>query len=120
MPHGLLAVATHSSVAVVPHSSARNNEEHDCEGWSKADLPNFLGYFDPHNLKLAHEFPDVQFFHPNQPYKEGVHPKNVASYFSSLMKPAYIGGIFAGHTTNSGKGVEIKFYYNFLVKQQET
>lgn len=73
------------------------------EDGARLIFPTSWGYFDPHSLKLAREFPDVQFFHPNQPYKEGVHPKNVASYFSSLMEPAYIAGIVAGHTTKSGK-----------------
>ncbi|MGP1375257.1 MAG: BMP family ABC transporter substrate-binding protein [Almyronema sp.] len=65
-------------------------------------FPTSWGYFDPHSLQLAAEFPDVQFFHPNHPLEEN-HPANVGSYFSSLVEPAYLAGIVAGKTTQSGK-----------------
>ena len=65
-------------------------------------FPTSWGYFDPHSLKLATEFPDVQFFHPNHPLDDS-HPPNVGSYFSSLVEPAYLAGIVAGKMTQSGK-----------------
>ncbi|HEY9646264.1 MAG TPA: BMP family ABC transporter substrate-binding protein [Chroococcidiopsis sp.] len=65
-------------------------------------FPTSWGYFDPHSLKLAEEFPEVQFFHPNHPL-EPTHPKNVGSYFSSLMESAYLNGIVAAHLSKTGK-----------------
>lgn len=66
-------------------------------------FPASYGYYDPHILKMALEFPDVQFFHPGALYKEGVHPKNVGSYLGYLLEPAYIAGIVAAHTSKTGK-----------------
>ncbi len=65
-------------------------------------FPTSWGYFDPHSLALAAEFPEVQFFHPNHPLEDS-HPPNVASYFSSLMEPAYLNGIVAALTSKTGK-----------------
>lgn len=65
-------------------------------------FPTSWGYFDPHSLKLAAEFPDVQFLHPNHPLDDS-HPPNVGSYFGSLVEPAYLAGIVAGKMTQSGK-----------------
>lgn len=69
---------------------------------AKIIFPTSWGYFDPHSLKLAQEFPDVQFFHPNHPLEE-THPANVGSYFSSLVESAYLAGIVAGATSQNGK-----------------
>lgn len=66
-------------------------------------FPTSFGYFDPHILKLAEEYPDVQFFHCGGLYQEGVHPKNVASYFGYIDEAQYIAGIVAGMTSKTGK-----------------
>lgn len=65
-------------------------------------FPTSWGYFDPHSLQLAQEFPEVQFFHPNHPLEDS-HPANVGSYFSSLVETAYLAGIVAGLTSKSGQ-----------------
>lgn len=65
-------------------------------------FPTSYGYFNPHSLKIAREFPEVQLFHPNQPYKDE-YPKNVGSYFSDLAEPAYLAGIVAALTSKTGK-----------------
>jgi basic membrane protein A len=65
-------------------------------------FPTSYGYFNPHSLKIAREFPEVQLFHPNQPYKNE-YPKNVGSYFSNLVEPAYLAGIVAALTSKTGK-----------------
>ncbi|HEY9621746.1 MAG TPA: BMP family ABC transporter substrate-binding protein [Crinalium sp.] len=90
--------------ASVPETTAveetmRNMIEQD---GAKILFPTSWGYFDPHSLKLAKEYPDVQFFHPNHPLEDS-HPKNVGSYFSSLIEPAYLTGIVAGHMSKTGK-----------------
>lgn len=66
-------------------------------------FPSSYGYYDPHILKMAREFPDVQFFHTGGLYQEGVHPKNVGSYLSDLIEPAYLAGMVAAYTSRTGK-----------------
>ncbi|WP_421655304.1 BMP family ABC transporter substrate-binding protein [Leptothermofonsia sp. ETS-13] len=66
-------------------------------------FPSSYGYYDPHILKMAQEFPEVQFFHTGALYQEGVHPKNVGSYLAYLIEPAYIAGIVAAYMSKTGK-----------------
>ncbi len=66
-------------------------------------FPTSFGYFDPHILELAEEYPEVQFFHAGGLYQEGVHPENVGSYFGYIDEAQYVAGIIAGHTTETGK-----------------
>jgi basic membrane protein A and related proteins len=70
---------------------------------AKVLFPTSFGYFDPHILKMAKEHPDVQFLHCAGLYKEGVHPKNVGSYFGYIDEAQYIAGIVAGLTSKTGK-----------------
>ena len=65
-------------------------------------FPTSYGYFDPHILKMAAKYPDVQFLHCGGLYKEGM-PKNVGSYFGYIDEAEYLSGIVAGHTTKSKK-----------------
>ncbi len=66
-------------------------------------FPTSFGYFDPHILKVAKEFPDVQFFHCGGLYVEGKDPKNVGSYFGYIDEAEYVAGIVAGYATKSNK-----------------
>ena len=66
-------------------------------------FPTSFGYFDPHILKLASLYPEVQFFHCGGRYEEGVHPKNVGSYFGYIDEAQYVAGIVAAHTSKTGK-----------------
>jgi basic membrane protein A and related proteins len=66
-------------------------------------FPTSFGYFDPHILKVAKQYPKVQFFHCGGLYTEGKHPANVGSYFGYIDEAVYISGIVAGHMTKSGK-----------------
>ncbi|HEY9631271.1 MAG TPA: BMP family ABC transporter substrate-binding protein [Coleofasciculaceae cyanobacterium] len=66
-------------------------------------FPTSFGYFDPHVLKMAAEYPDVQFFHAGGLYQEGKTPKNVGSYFGYIDEAQYISGIVAALTSKSGK-----------------
>ncbi|OLP16696.1 BMP family ABC transporter substrate-binding protein [Leptolyngbya sp. 'hensonii'] len=66
-------------------------------------FPTSFGYFDPHILILAKEFPEVQFFHCGGLYQEGKTPSNVGSYFGYIDEAQYIAGIVAAHTSKSGK-----------------
>jgi basic membrane protein A and related proteins len=74
----------------------------DSDG-AKVLFPTSFGYFDPHILKIAAEYPDVQFFHCGGLYKEGVHPKNVGSYYGYIDEAQYVAGIVAGLTSKTGK-----------------
>ncbi len=66
-------------------------------------FPTSYGYFDPHILKVAPQFPNILFLHCGGLYQEGKHPKNVGSYFGFIDESQYIAGIVAGGMTKSGK-----------------
>ncbi|WP_171575173.1 BMP family ABC transporter substrate-binding protein [Leptolyngbya sp. Cla-17] len=66
-------------------------------------FPTSFGYFDPHILKVAGDFPEVQFFHCGGLYEEGKHPKNVGSYFGYIDEAQYVAGIVAAYTSKLGK-----------------
>lgn len=66
-------------------------------------FPTSFGYFDPHVVKLAAEYPDVQFFHAGGLYKEGSTPQNVSSYFGYIDEAQYVAGIVAALTSKTGK-----------------
>lgn len=66
-------------------------------------FPTSFGYFDPHILKLAKDYPEVQFFHCGGLYQEGKHPNNVGSYFGYIDEAQYVAGIVAAHTSKTGK-----------------
>jgi len=66
-------------------------------------FPTSFGYFDPHVLKVATQYPQVTFLHAGGLYQEGKHPKNVGSYFGYIDEAQYLAGIVAGHTSRSGK-----------------
>jgi simple sugar transport system substrate-binding protein len=65
-------------------------------------FPTSYGYFDPHILKMAVKYPDVEFLHCGGLYKDGM-PKNVGSYFGYIDEAEYLSGIVAGHTTKTKK-----------------
>lgn len=74
----------------------------DIDG-AKALFPTSFGYFDPHILKLAEEYPDVQFFHAGGLYQEGKTPKNIGSYFGYIDEAQYVAGVVAALTSKTGK-----------------
>lgn len=72
----------------------------DLDGASVIFATSF-GYFDPHVIDLAEEFPEVQFFHCGGLYEEGVHPENVGSYFGYIDEAQYLAGIVAAHVSET-------------------
>jgi len=70
---------------------------------AKVLFPTSFGYFDPHILKVAKQYPKVQFLHCGGLYTEGKHPANVGSYFGYIDEAVYLSGIVAGYATKSGK-----------------
>lgn len=69
----------------------------------KVIFPTSFGYFSPHVLEVAKKYPDILFFHCGGLYQEGVHPKNVGSYFGYIDEGQYLNGIAAGYATKTGK-----------------
>jgi basic membrane protein A len=70
---------------------------------AKLIFPTSFGYFDPHVLKLAQEYPHIMFLHCGGLWNEKVHPKNVGSYFGYIDECQYLSGIVAAHATKSKK-----------------
>ncbi|OAI42289.1 ABC transporter substrate-binding protein [Planctomycetaceae bacterium SCGC AG-212-D15] len=66
-------------------------------------FPTSFGYFDPHVLKLAKEYPNITFLHCGGLWDGAKHPSNVGSYFGYIDECQYLSGIVAGHTTKSKK-----------------
>ncbi|MGI0486031.1 BMP family ABC transporter substrate-binding protein [Pantanalinema rosaneae CENA516] len=62
-----------------------------------------FGYFDPHLLAIAAQYPTVQFFHAGALYDSGKHPRNVGSYFTYTDEVLYLTGIVAAQTSRTGK-----------------
>lgn len=70
---------------------------------AKVIFPTSFGYFDPHVLKLAREYPLVTFVHCGGLWDGSIHPANISSYFGYIDECQYLSGIVAGHTTQSKK-----------------
>jgi basic membrane protein A and related proteins len=64
-------------------------------------FPSSFGYFD-HILKLAKDYPTVQFFHCGALWKEGM-PVNVGSYFADVDDAQFVAGRIAAQTSKTGK-----------------
>jgi basic membrane protein A and related proteins len=66
-------------------------------------FPTSFGYWDPHVLKMAVKYPNVQFRHAGGLWKADKDPKNAGSYFGYIDECQYLSGIVAGHTSKNGK-----------------
>ena len=66
-------------------------------------FPTSFGYFDPHMLKVAEKYPEVEFRHAGGLWSAEKHPKNTGSYFGYIDEGQYLNGIAAGHATRTGK-----------------
>jgi basic membrane protein A len=65
-------------------------------------FPTSFGYFDPHILQVAKDYPEVQFFHAGTLWKEGL-PDNIGSYFALVDEGQFIAGRVAAMTSKTGK-----------------
>jgi basic membrane protein A and related proteins len=54
-------------------------------------------------LKVAEEFPEVQFFHYGALYEEGKTPQNIGSYFGDVDEAQFLCGRVAAQTSKTGK-----------------
>jgi simple sugar transport system substrate-binding protein len=66
-------------------------------------FPTSFGYFDPHMLALAANYPDIQFRHCGAVWQEGVHPANTGTYFGYIGLGQYLNGIVAAHASRTKK-----------------
>jgi simple sugar transport system substrate-binding protein len=66
-------------------------------------FPTSFGYFDPHMLKVADKYKDIQFRHCGGMWQEAKHPKNTGSYFGYIGMGQYLNGIVAAHASKSKK-----------------
>ena len=66
-------------------------------------FPTSFGYFDPHILKVAPNYPGVRFQHAAGLWSADKHPMNVGSYFGYIGMGQYLNGVTAGHATKSKK-----------------
>jgi simple sugar transport system substrate-binding protein len=65
-------------------------------------FPTSFGYFNPHILKIAKDYPKVQFFHCGGLWTKDS-PPNVGSYFGYIDEAEYVCGIVAAESSNSKK-----------------
>lgn len=66
-------------------------------------FPTSFGYYDPHVLKVAEEYPKVTFLHCGGLWIKGKHPDNVGTFFGYIDECQYLSGIVAAHLTKSKK-----------------
>ncbi len=66
-------------------------------------FPTSFGYFDPHILEVAPNYPEVRFQHAAGLWSADKHPMNVGSYFGYIGMGQYLNGITAGHATQTKK-----------------
>ncbi len=66
-------------------------------------FPTSFGYFDPHVVRIAQKYKDIQFRHCGGLWDEAKHPKNAGSYFGYIGMCQYLNGIAAAHVTKSKK-----------------
>jgi simple sugar transport system substrate-binding protein len=106
---GAAAIASIAGIKIVEQESVpetkevqevmRNMIEQDS---ATVIIPTSFGYFDPHVLQVAKDYPEVQFFHSGTLWKEGL-PKNVGSYFALVDEGQYLAGRIAAQASKSGK-----------------
>src|SRR5205823_321649 len=72
----------------------------DLDG-AKVIFPTSFGYFNPHVIAVAQEYPNVLFLHCGGLYDPKVHPKNVGTFFGYIDECQYLSGIVAAHATQA-------------------
>lgn len=107
---GAAAVAAMEGVTVVeeenvPETKDVQNTMQSMIQFDGATLlfPTSFGYFNPHILEVAPNYPDLRFQHCGGLWNGDEHPSNVGSYFGYIGMGQYLNGIAAGHATKSKK-----------------
>lgn len=65
-------------------------------------FPTSFGYFNPHVVEMAKQYPDVQFFHCSTLWQDGM-PTNIGNYYADTDEGQFIAGRVAAESTKSGK-----------------
>lgn len=88
----------------VPESQDVQNTMESMINFDGAALlfPTSFGYFNPHILEVAPNYPDVRFEHCGGLWTEG-NPTNAGSYFGYIGMGQYLNGVAAGHATKTKK-----------------
>jgi simple sugar transport system substrate-binding protein len=66
-------------------------------------FPTSFGYFKPHVIDVAKQYPHIHFLHCGGLYEPQEHPKNVGTFFGYIDECQYLNGIVAGYATKSKK-----------------
>jgi len=69
---------------------------------AKIIFPTSFGYFNPHVVEMAKQFPEVQFFHCSSLWAEGM-PTNIGNYYADTDEGQFIAGRIAAQASKSGK-----------------
>ncbi|MDX2243951.1 MAG: BMP family ABC transporter substrate-binding protein [Leptolyngbyaceae cyanobacterium bins.302] len=69
---------------------------------AKFIFPTSFGYFNPHIVEMAKQFPEVQFFHCSTLWEEGM-PTNIGNYYADTDEGQFVAGRVAAQTSKSGK-----------------
>lgn len=69
---------------------------------AKVIFPTSFGYFNPHIVEMAKQFPEVQFFHCSSLWQEGM-PTNIGNYYANTDEGQFVAGRIAAQTSKSGK-----------------
>ncbi len=70
---------------------------------AKLVFPTSFGYFDPYMLRMAKQYPKIQFRHCGGLWSADKHPTNAGSYFGYIGQGQYLNGIAAAHASKSKK-----------------
>jgi basic membrane protein A and related proteins len=66
-------------------------------------LATSFGYFDPHMLEMAKNYPKVEFRHASPLWNKDKHPANTGGYFCYLDQGHYVDGVAAGLCTKTNR-----------------
>lgn len=69
---------------------------------AKVLFPTSYGYYDPHVLTVARDYPDVAFFHCGGAWEDG-QPENIGTYWATVDEGQYAAGVASAHISKTGK-----------------
>lgn len=106
---GAQAIASLSGIKLVEQASVPETKEVQevMQSMIEQDgasiiFPTSFGYFNPHVIEVAKQYPDVQFFHCSTLWQEGM-PTNIGNYYADTDEGQYVAGRIAAQTTKTGK-----------------
>ena len=70
---------------------------------AKLLFPTSYGYFDPYMLRMARQYPQIQFRHCGGLWSADKHPINAGSYFGYIGQGQYLNGMAAAYASKTKK-----------------